>query len=342
VTAVVVVGFHRSGTSMLTRMLHKAGLFVGDRLLGAVPSNPHGHYEDEEVLGFHDKVLESNGCNWMFSGDADNLIMSEAAQRWMRTFVGRRNTRYANWGFKDPRVCLFLENWDSAIENPVYVVVFRDFLETSQSIFHRQSRDIALGQGNPGAHVRFWKEPNLALQMWVAHNRAIVNFLRKGRKRIICAQHRQLLAGFPISAELRKHGVTLDDVSSDDLVDLSATNIEVEWLLGLSGAELDEALNIWKEIEDITGASLIDIEERVHLAKAATERIYRDARFSSSAMEESETFREYNRLFVRMNPPKAPATAAAAKPASPLGGRATPPKAPGAAAAAKPASPSKA
>jgi hypothetical protein len=70
---------------MLTRMLHKAGLFVGDRLLGAVPSNPHGHYEDEEVLRFHDRVLEANGCNWMFNGDAGNLVMSEGAHRCNRS-----------------------------------------------------------------------------------------------------------------------------------------------------------------------------------------------------------------------------------------------------------------
>ena len=46
----IVAGFHRSGTSLVCQLLHRAGLFLGYDLLGPAFSNPHGHFEDTEVL----------------------------------------------------------------------------------------------------------------------------------------------------------------------------------------------------------------------------------------------------------------------------------------------------
>jgi len=37
----IVAGFHRSGTSLVCQVLHRAGLFLGYDLLGAVFSNPY-------------------------------------------------------------------------------------------------------------------------------------------------------------------------------------------------------------------------------------------------------------------------------------------------------------
>jgi hypothetical protein len=61
---IVIAGFHRSGTSSAAQLLHTAGLFVGDDLVGKMPYNPYGHYEDREVLAIHDQILRDNGFNW--------------------------------------------------------------------------------------------------------------------------------------------------------------------------------------------------------------------------------------------------------------------------------------
>ena len=49
----IVAGFHQSGTSAIARSLHLGGLFLGDDLLGSEPSNPYGHFEDNEVITIH-------------------------------------------------------------------------------------------------------------------------------------------------------------------------------------------------------------------------------------------------------------------------------------------------
>ena len=60
-SVLVVAGFHRSGTSLVTEILSRAGLFVGDDLIGANPSNPYGHFEDREVVRLHDRLLADVG-----------------------------------------------------------------------------------------------------------------------------------------------------------------------------------------------------------------------------------------------------------------------------------------
>lgn len=295
-STIAVVGFHRSGTSMLTQVLHEAGLFVGDRLLGANPYNPYGHFEDQDVLEFHDKVLQSNQSNWMFDGNATDLWLSADDELWIRAFVGRRNTLHKVWGFKDPRVCLFLRQWDRAIETALYIVLFRDFLETTQSILNRQARDILMEKGSSELHLRFWRTPSLAFRMWVAYNREVVKFAELHGDRIICIRHRQLLSGFPILREVAKRGIELKYVTESKLIDLRITNTVVETLPGLDDPIVEEACNIWHRVEKLTGGSDFDLDARIaKTARSSKGRTF-DGRFASLAGTDPRLLREYQGL----------------------------------------------
>ncbi|HEY2211238.1 MAG TPA: hypothetical protein VGH62_06390, partial [Bradyrhizobium sp.] len=76
---IIVAGFHRSGTSSTAQLLHAAGMFFGDDLIGAMPSNPYGHYEDREIVRLHDRILRDNGLNWQVAEDFVPII---TAERW--------------------------------------------------------------------------------------------------------------------------------------------------------------------------------------------------------------------------------------------------------------------
>jgi hypothetical protein len=45
-----VVGFHRSGTSLVCQLLRQAGVFFGYGLLGAFFSNLYGRFEVTKIL----------------------------------------------------------------------------------------------------------------------------------------------------------------------------------------------------------------------------------------------------------------------------------------------------
>jgi hypothetical protein len=60
----IVAGFHRSGTSLVCRLMDRVGLFLGYELFVANRSNPCGHFEDVEVLELDRQIMTDNGLSW--------------------------------------------------------------------------------------------------------------------------------------------------------------------------------------------------------------------------------------------------------------------------------------
>jgi hypothetical protein len=61
--AIVVLGMHRNGTSVLTRALKTLGVFIGDNFLETRPDNPTGYWEDKTIV---DKRTRPQGLRpWM-------------------------------------------------------------------------------------------------------------------------------------------------------------------------------------------------------------------------------------------------------------------------------------
>src|SRR5215204_5245116 len=102
----IIAGFHRSGTSATAQILHRAGLFLGDELLEALPSNPYGHFEDKEIKRLHEGIFADNERGWIID---EPFLPMIGQRRWqqMQALIERRNSEHSLWGFKDPRACLF-------------------------------------------------------------------------------------------------------------------------------------------------------------------------------------------------------------------------------------------
>ena len=62
----VVLGMHRSGTSMMTRLLNLSGAYFGKdkESTGANLENPKGFWERRDVRNLNDYILHSLGCDW--------------------------------------------------------------------------------------------------------------------------------------------------------------------------------------------------------------------------------------------------------------------------------------
>src|SRR6516162_2482609 len=59
---VLVLGMHRSGTSLCSHILSALGVDMTDKIEGpgnasVTPDNPRGHWERWEIVEFHDRVL---------------------------------------------------------------------------------------------------------------------------------------------------------------------------------------------------------------------------------------------------------------------------------------------
>lgn len=221
---VIIAGFHRSGTSLVAQLLSKAGLFVGDDLIGALPSNPYGHYEDREVVRLHDRILADNGHSW---DTATEFIPHIGRRRWaeMRQFTVDRVSRHAMWGFKDPRVCLFLEPWRHLLPDMVAVVVYRDPADATYSLERRHARELALGIGPAERHRRFFDEPDLALRLWVVHNRHLLRFAQTHPEDTVVVSMDDMRLGFPLIDEMqRRWKLGLTPTHTLSVFDASATD----------------------------------------------------------------------------------------------------------------------
>ena len=61
---ICVLGMHRSGTSVISRVLNLLGAELGIDLLPAGPYNERGFWENLKFTRIHDKLLQQLGSSW--------------------------------------------------------------------------------------------------------------------------------------------------------------------------------------------------------------------------------------------------------------------------------------
>ncbi|MCZ6771489.1 MAG: hypothetical protein O7G83_05830 [Proteobacteria bacterium] len=209
----IVAGFHRSGTSLVANLLYTAGLFLGERLLGANASTPTGHFEDREVIGIHESILRDHGLTWQVSNP---FVPTITDRHWnvMEGLIEKRTLHHALWGFKDPRVCLFLMCWKYLVPGARVLVIYRHYNDCAYSLARRHARDLLNQKGPVQQHIRFWSEPNHAFKMWMEHNRRLVHFADAYPDDVLVVSHQALVEGFPLIKVLNaKWGLGLQPVS---------------------------------------------------------------------------------------------------------------------------------
>jgi hypothetical protein len=197
--ALIVTGFHRSGTSAAARLLHRGGVFLGDRLIGARASNPFGHFEDLEIVGLHDRLLGRNGLTWQ-TDHAGPVDAGDEGRAAMAEIAGRR-APHGIWGFKDPRACFFLDDWWRAVPTAKVIGVVRHPSGAAASLLRRESRLArSLGGGPSGLAA----DPGHAFRMWIAANRLLADAARRRPGAVLLVSFSRLRAGAPLLSEVRR------------------------------------------------------------------------------------------------------------------------------------------
>ena len=168
----LIVGFHRSGTSAVARMFHHAGVDLGERLLGAEPANPYGHYEDVDAVTMHDEFLERGGDTWK-SADAARTPLDAMSRDALASYIARRDDG-GLWGVKDPRLCLYLDEWLRARADANVVVVIRRPGDAISSLHMRHSRRHVDIRGADSSDVDFWRDPDLGVKLWIRYHESVL------------------------------------------------------------------------------------------------------------------------------------------------------------------------
>jgi hypothetical protein len=158
----IVVGMHRSGTSLAASLLASAGMSAGDRLMEGNWSNPRGHFEDLDFVELHMAALERLSLHrdgWSLT-EVRALPADLAGHAcWL---VDQKAKPGRPWCFKDPRATLFVRMWLELVPAAKFLVVFRPPWEVVDSLYRR------------GDSV-FDDDPALAINVWMHYNRSLLS-----------------------------------------------------------------------------------------------------------------------------------------------------------------------
>lgn len=260
----IVAGFHRSGTSAIARSLHLGGLFLGDDLLGSEPSNPHGHFEDNEVINIHQEILELSGTDWKSHEPFEPYV---PARLWdaVRGFVDARRQRQQAtgepWGFKDPRVCLLLPIWLHVLPDADVLIVFRNPAECVRSLHMRHSRQLAAHRGPGYVHRDFWSITDLGVRMWIHYHRMLLAALPEhARVHAVDFGEREAVAGV-VSTVNDRWSLGLDP-AHETALDPSLGATQVDAVRVVDQGLITEARTVWNELQTLAHSSAHMVRQR--------------------------------------------------------------------------------
>lgn len=128
---------HRSGTSLIAQWLRKCGLHIGNYLVGADEGNKDGHFEDWDFVRIHQHALKHYGFPITGFINEHIEITDPYHLEKIRVNIEFKNRLNNQWGWKDPRTCLFLNNYRAVLSNAKYLIIFRSYSSVVNSLIKR-------------------------------------------------------------------------------------------------------------------------------------------------------------------------------------------------------------
>jgi hypothetical protein len=158
---VLVLGMHRSGTSLCSHILSALGVDMADNIAGprnasVTPDNLRGHWERWEIVEFHDRILGLFNRDYLgrfhdfalpVAWWADPRV-AQIRHQIVAFLESRMGDGY--FGFKDPRTLRLMPVWHQIFNElklaPKLVLCLRNPAQVARSLYARDSLDPANGE----------------------------------------------------------------------------------------------------------------------------------------------------------------------------------------------------
>lgn len=183
----VLLGMHKSGTTLLSRILHESSINMGifDSNQGYDQGNKY------ERLETHDLNIGILGCDYKEHSLNISKVIHDPGQvkpemmEKMKAFVRSADSKFSKWGFKDPRTCLTYDVWKEVLPEHKIIAIFRHPSEL-WSHYSRQPkawnivRRISLGLK--------------ALHAWYVYNKELLRILKNTGQPYFLTHYSDLMA----------------------------------------------------------------------------------------------------------------------------------------------------
>lgn len=222
----IILGMHRSGTSLMAQWMHKCGLFLGHRLMTGNEHNAEGHYEDLDFHDFHEEIFRSYQVSYGGLKKVPLFSLNEYQSTKLKSIIDFKNSLKKQWGWKEPRTNVFLEHYEGILPNAYNLITFRSPLSVIDSLIRREKKEfgkkkkpfitrVKYGLFRSGYEKKI-EEMYLEhfLDSWIQHNECLINYIEKKPKhsyRVV--NYDKLLQNSAIVISwLQKAGFDLQDV----------------------------------------------------------------------------------------------------------------------------------
>jgi hypothetical protein len=158
---VMVIGMHRSGTSLCSHALSALGVDMADQVIGPgstalSPDNPKGHWERWEIVSLHDRILGL--LNRPYHAPTHDLGFPDAwwadprvavLRKELASFLKKRMGD-SLFGFKDPRTVRLMPVWYQLMNElkltPKVIFCLRNPAQVARSLYVRDGLEREIGE----------------------------------------------------------------------------------------------------------------------------------------------------------------------------------------------------
>jgi hypothetical protein len=174
----IVIGMHRSGTSLVTRLLAEAGVHMG--------ADCNSHDESDFFRELNKEVFRAAHAHWdwplatepaladsALRGNLVSHLADACASKAARSYLGRRFGRVdlasleRPWGWKDPRNTCTLPLWLEVFPHARVVNVYRDGVDVAASLVARERK--RAGRLDHAIRSSRCLQPDLAFDLWAEY-----------------------------------------------------------------------------------------------------------------------------------------------------------------------------
>ncbi len=201
----LVLGMHKSGTTLVASLLHHAGVNMVDRVQ-ADSYEAGGYYERQSTYMLNLRMLGLETDRILFFKAPSSIEISESQEQQLIHVIDDLTQRELNWGFKDPRTCLTYPIWAQALPEHKLIVVFRSVNQIWRQYQYKG--------------LRFWNNIHNAIALvvrWCEYNQHILDIINKTPYDYLVLNYDQLLAS-------QQEYQSLSDFMGVALVDVRVPN----------------------------------------------------------------------------------------------------------------------
>ena len=165
---VIILGMHRSGTSIIGGLVNQMGFQTGGPLIQPAKDNEKGFFERIDVVLQNDVFFQDQQIHYSFhTQNYDPLIALRLALTREQDFsYGREGLLFLNdpknypYMLKDPRLCITLRTWLPLLQSiPAILFTFRHPLDVALSLHNREQEQFRIVRG---------------LRLWYVYNRRAI------------------------------------------------------------------------------------------------------------------------------------------------------------------------